>query len=530
MNQELDPRIKIRAPLRCDGIGRLDCAEDTESGGRIAVRWLPLDANGDAAVKACEKLPTHPRLPRIIQTGQSRGSVWLAMDFPEGQLLSVVLDDRLDIDLVLRVGAQLSDALATVHEQGVMHGELSAESVLLVQPERAYLWDMPLVIANRLTDRRGENRLMQNLVRAAPYLSPERARGGGASREGDVYALGTVLCIAAGAPLPTASTTLGVVHQISQGEWAPRVPAIIPDPWRSMLARMVSANPAERPTAREAANVFGQMPAPASLPTVPEFPAVKLPPELMAAAEAAIAKKPVLDFEPSVVSAVPASVVLEPSSVSAPMPTFTGESPLVEAQPRTESTDSFEVAPRDVLKVPTMEMMAVMGESLAPTPTVPMLPVAQIIAATATAPTASVQLTETISVSEDLHEAGARAVSTKGPLMMTAGLVGAVAAMALVAASLWSRHPAAPAPVAAVTPRVVVAAPAPTPDEDLVPLTPRSRRVARAEHPRPAPAPAAAAPREVEVEMVVPAAPASDFSFLEEQGERSHAELKRPSP
>ena len=51
---ELDPKIKIRAPLRCDGIGRLDCAEDTESGSRLAVRWLPLEANGDAAAKACE--------------------------------------------------------------------------------------------------------------------------------------------------------------------------------------------------------------------------------------------------------------------------------------------------------------------------------------------------------------------------------------------------------------------------------------------------------------------------------------------
>ena len=66
---ELDPKIKIRAPLRCDGIGRLDCAEHIESGSRLAVRWLPLEANGDAAVKACEKLPVHPTLPRIHQTG-----------------------------------------------------------------------------------------------------------------------------------------------------------------------------------------------------------------------------------------------------------------------------------------------------------------------------------------------------------------------------------------------------------------------------------------------------------------------------
>lgn len=161
------------------------------------------------------------------------------MDFPEGQLLSTMVGggERLDVDLVIRIAAQLSDALATVHAQQVVHGELSPDSVLLVPADRAYLWDMPLVIANRLSNRRGENRLMQNLVRTAPYLAPERARGDGSSCEADVYSLGVLLCVSAGAPLPVATTTLGVVHQIANAGWAPRVPSLLPDPWRAMLTR-----------------------------------------------------------------------------------------------------------------------------------------------------------------------------------------------------------------------------------------------------------------------------------------------------
>lgn len=289
--RELDPKIKIRAPLRCDGIGRLDCAEDTESGSRLAIRWLPLEANGDAAAKACERLPQHPTLPRILQTGAVGASAFVAMDFPEGRVLAALLEDRLDIDLVIRIASQLTDALATVHEQSVVHGELSTDSILIVPADRAYLWDMPLVIANRLTDRRGENRLMQNLPRTAAFLAPERARGSGASYEGDVYSLGAVLCAMAGSPQPAAQTTLGIVHVVASGEWAPRVPSTIPDPWRSMISRMVSADPQQRPSAREVAKAFATPPAPAMLPTVPEMPAVRLPPELMAAAEA-LARKP----------------------------------------------------------------------------------------------------------------------------------------------------------------------------------------------------------------------------------------------
>ena len=196
--EELHPRIKIRSPLRCDGIGRLDCAEDTESGARLAVRWLPLEANGENAVRACAKLPEHPTLPRVHQTGQMDGKAFLAMEFPDGQLLATQMGEPLAGDPLLEMGAQLADALATIHSQSVFHGELSAESVLLAKG-KAYLWDMPLVIANRLTDRRGEERLMHQLVRTAPFLSPERARGAAPSAEGDVYGLAAVMCLAGGA-------------------------------------------------------------------------------------------------------------------------------------------------------------------------------------------------------------------------------------------------------------------------------------------------------------------------------------------
>lgn len=425
---ELDPKIKIRAPLRCDGIGRLDCAEDIESGSRLAVRWLPLEANGDAAVKACEKLPAHPTLPRILQTGAVGASAFVAMDFPEGQVLSALVEDRLDIDIVIRLASQLSDALATVHDQGVVHGELSTESVLLVPPDRAYLWDMPLVIANRMTDRRGENRLMQNLPRTAAYLSPERAKGSGSSMAGDVYSLGTVLCVVAGSPLPTAQTTLGVVHLVASGEWTPRVPMTIPDPWRSMIVRMVAADPAERPSAREVAMAFAKPPAPAMLPTVPEMPAVRLPPELMAAAEA-LARKPVTEPqpEPGAAAAADAAVVAEvaksdtvvvaafvpstPEQKSEPVVAAASTAPV--EPPRTESQEVPEISPTDVVKLPTIEMPALQMQDLVGKTQVSqsssVVTTVQVPPAPRMTPisTSAVSLTDSIMVSPELAQAGA---------------------------------------------------------------------------------------------------------------------------
>lgn len=503
---ELDPKIKIRAPLRCDGIGRLDCAEDTESGSRLAVRWLPLEANGDAAAKACEKLPTHLSLPRILQTGSVGASAFVAMDFPEGQVLSALVEDRLDIDLVIRIASQLSDALATVHDQGVVHGELSTESVLLVPPDRAYLWDMPLVIANRMTDRRGENRLMQNLPRTAAYLAPERAKGSGSSMSGDVYSLGAVLCAIAGAPLPTAQTTLGVVHLVSSGEWMPRVPTTIPDPWHSIIVRMVSTNPAERPSARDVATAFARPPAPAMLPTVPEMPAVRLPPEMMAAAEALASRKPMTlePTEPGAAAAADAAVVAETVVVAALVPSVEVSPTINEpgrtetahsgmsSPARTESQEVPEVSATDVVKLPTIEMPALQMNSLVNQTTVTSA-VAEMVVPPAPRMTPmamqSIQLTDSVMVSRELANDGAVTLTAeqlaqlqkpaKWVFMLGGAMAAAIIVLTGVAVYLAARQGAAVKQ--AEVQRVVVPAQVPvtpTPvrtidaDDDLSPIRP----------------------------------------------------------
>lgn len=496
---ELDSRIKLRSSLRCDGIGRLDCAEDLESGQRLAVRWLPLEANGEAAVKACERLPHHPMLPRIRQTGRMGSMAFLALDFPEGSLLSTILGDRLDTSVVLQMAGQLADALATVHAQGVVHGEFGSDSVLMVG-DKSYLWDLPLVIANRLTDRRGENRLMQNLVRVVAYLAPERARGAGASREADVYSLGALLCICAGAPMPADSTTLSTVYSIAQGHWVPRVPSTLPAPYQAVIEKMVSADASERPSALEVARVFAMPMNSGSLPTVPDMPMIRLPPELQERANALLVKPQSLSPEQSV------TVVSEALEMSREEPTVVSktsevppEAPVVVeavlAAPSDVPVETIQVeakveenpAPRVAVQMPTIELpKVVVVESIPPvmTPAVP---------------TTSVALTDSVSVSAETALAGASvfALYTEPPKQSMAmwwvasGLVVTILSLLVLAVNLVGRAsaemtvPTAPAVQAAAAPLATpVDAVSPSGDEapsaestKLMPATPRTEEM-----------------------------------------------------
>ena len=109
--KRFEPRFRIRAPLRCDGVGKLDWGEDTSSGERVAVRWMPLKANGAAAASACGELPVHPVLPKILQSGQTDVLAFLAMEFPDGELLARRLAELKQGTAQL---AQLDERLVTV--------------------------------------------------------------------------------------------------------------------------------------------------------------------------------------------------------------------------------------------------------------------------------------------------------------------------------------------------------------------------------------------------------------------------------
>src|SRR5437870_2579022 len=121
---ELDSRYKVRSPLRCDGVGALHCGEDTSTGARVAIRWLPIDANGPTAIEKIRSLPDHPVLPKILATGQNPSAAFLAMDFPEGLLLSA-RESAMGGDALSRLGWQVASALTALHEAGTVHGELS---------------------------------------------------------------------------------------------------------------------------------------------------------------------------------------------------------------------------------------------------------------------------------------------------------------------------------------------------------------------------------------------------------------------
>jgi len=254
----LNGRYRFRTPLRCDGVGRLDCVADLQTGARKVVRWLPLEVNrshNQNIVHFCANLPTHPSLPHIFEVGEMESWAYMVVDFPEGDLLAA-RKEFLQLEAWRNLACQLAGALNTYHAQQVFHGELCLASVMLLKTEWPLLWDMPLVLCSRMADRRQGDRALHQLVRTVSTMAPERARGGLLTPPMDVYSLGALLAYSAGAELPDSSSTLTLLHDIATGHFKPKPQDTLPPAYQNMLARMLQAEPSQRPGMREVEAFF----------------------------------------------------------------------------------------------------------------------------------------------------------------------------------------------------------------------------------------------------------------------------------
>lgn len=251
---EYQSQFTVRGPLRCTGPGSLDVAQDVATGDRLAVRWIPLEASGQAVLSALRDLPATELIPKVRHSGTTEDHAYFAIDFPEGKLLPKLLRERLSVERACRLTASLAETLAALHAVGLHHGELCAESILITEDGRPLLWDAPLVVADRISDRRNTERFSRKLPQVVAFLPPEVARGMPTSASTDIYALGALLCRMTGDPAPSAMSTLAVLHQVANGDWSPRCPTDAPVMLRELVLRMCCPDPHRRVRARAVAD------------------------------------------------------------------------------------------------------------------------------------------------------------------------------------------------------------------------------------------------------------------------------------
>ncbi len=195
---------------------------------------------------------SHPGLVTVLDAGTDGQRLYLVMELVEGPTLAdACRPDGLGVGAVATTGAQVADALAYVHSRGIVHRDVKPANVLLSTDGRVLLADFGIA---KLTENAAALTAAGSVIGTAAYLAPEQLRGGPISPALDVYSLGLVLIEAlTGRPAYPGG---GIETAAARLSAPPAIPAGLPAGFSTVLRRMVSLRPEDRPALAEVAAVL----------------------------------------------------------------------------------------------------------------------------------------------------------------------------------------------------------------------------------------------------------------------------------
>jgi len=90
-----------------------------------------------ASAKACGRL-THPHILQVYDAGQAEGLYYVALERVDGQSIHDLLKRAgagrpLPVETCLEVGVQIAGALAHAHAQGIVHGGINVDNILVTR-------------------------------------------------------------------------------------------------------------------------------------------------------------------------------------------------------------------------------------------------------------------------------------------------------------------------------------------------------------------------------------------------------------
>jgi len=154
------------------------------------------------------------------------------------------------VEEVVRIGRQVAEALALVHEREIVHRDIKPANILTTPHDREPMVKVADFGIARLS---GETRLTMTgvTIGTVRYLSPEQVTGSSLGPASDVYSLGLVLieCLAGRAPFAGTLSESAAARLTS----SPPIPDGVPPELRRLIEDMTAREPEARPAAARVA-------------------------------------------------------------------------------------------------------------------------------------------------------------------------------------------------------------------------------------------------------------------------------------
>ncbi|MCK6526888.1 serine/threonine-protein kinase [Myxococcota bacterium] len=200
----IDDRYRLDAEVGRGANGVVFRARDLDSDRDVAVKLLTT-ATPRAVRRFRQEFQVlasmrHPYVVRGLGSGTWRGVEYLVMEFVRGRRIDVAVRQARPADgdegpgeawcRVRRPVVQLLDALAELHDRGLVHRDLKPGNVLLDEAGEVRLLDFGLVLVPEVGEDATSSGVILGTMR---YAAPEQVLGRRADHRADLFSFGVLL-------------------------------------------------------------------------------------------------------------------------------------------------------------------------------------------------------------------------------------------------------------------------------------------------------------------------------------------------
>jgi eukaryotic-like serine/threonine-protein kinase len=193
--------FKLVRKLGSGGMGEVYLARDSRLGRNVALKLLDRNLIADSGSRMrflrearLASALDHPNICTIHEVGEAAGLLFIAMQYVEGETLKqVIASHPLDLESLLSMSLQVSNALAAAHTQGIIHRDIKSSNIMITPGGQAKVLDFGLARPLEREDDDSELTHAGAVMGTPTYMSPEQARGERTDHRSDIFSLGVVM-------------------------------------------------------------------------------------------------------------------------------------------------------------------------------------------------------------------------------------------------------------------------------------------------------------------------------------------------